>query len=227
MFHNLKYSKDFIYYPLLLLVLLWTLYLGDTQLGWGLSDWGVHPRKWIGLPGILMMPLIHSNTDMHHILNNSLPTFVLLSALIYFYHSIALKVFVLLWIATGFSVWIGAEGGVHIGMSGVIYGMSSFLFFSGVFRRYRPLMVLSLIVVFLYGSMIWGIFPLRDHISWEGHLFGMGWGIVFAYLFRKEGPQAPKYLFEVEAELGIEPPDFEGELEVEEKEKQVVYHLRE
>jgi hypothetical protein len=84
------------------------------------------------------------------------------------------------------------------------------LFTSGVLRKYLPLQALSLFIVFLYGSMIWGIFPTKERISWEGHLSGMIVGVVLAFIYRARGPQRPKYQYEIEKELGIEPPDLEG-----------------
>jgi hypothetical protein len=111
-------------------------------------------------------------------------------------------------------------------MSGVIYSLAAFLFTSGVLRKYLPLQALSLFIVFIYGSMIWGIFPTEQHVSWEGHLSGMLVGIFLAFYYRKLGPQRPKYQFEIEKELGIEPPDLEGQYweqvrQVEEMNKQL------
>jgi hypothetical protein len=110
---------------------------------------------------------------------------------------------------TGAFTWLVARDSYHIGMSGVIYGLFGFLFLSGALRNYRPLMGLSLFVIFLYGSLIWGIFPMQEHVSWEGHLFGLGSGLLLAYVFKNQGPQSPKYKYEIEKELGIEPEDLE------------------
>ena len=116
------------------------------------------------------------------------------------------------WLLTGFGVWIYAEntGAYHIGMSGIIYFLAGFLFTSGVLRKYLPLQALSLFIVFLYGSMIWGIFPMEEKISWEGHFVGMAVGTVMAFVFRQTGPQRPKFQYEIEKEMGIDPPDLEG-----------------
>jgi membrane associated rhomboid family serine protease len=158
------------------------------------------------------MPWIHAHDDYKHLLNNSIPTFLLITLLFYSYKKIALKVFFFSWIYTGLFLWIFAKnnGAYHIGMSGVIYSLATFLFTSGVLRKYLPLQALSLFIVFIYGSLIWGIFPTNSRISWEGHLMGFVVGIILAFYYRKEGPQRPKYDYEIEKELGIEPPDLEG-----------------
>lgn len=93
----------------------------------------------------------------------------------------------------------------HIGMSGVIYGLTSFLTFSGFFRRSMRVAAISLVVIFLYGSTVWGIFPIKVNMSWEAHLMGLFAGIVAALIFRKAPPQPGKMQYEIEEELGIEP----------------------
>ena len=200
-------------YPILYTVLMWAIYLVQQTSGADFYTWGILPNHGTGLKGILFAPLLHSPNDIMHIVNNSFPTLVLMAALIYFYRKIATQVFFLSWLLTGFFVWAFAEDNAsyHIGMSGVIYALAGFLFVSGTLRKYRPLQGISLCVVFMYGSMIWGIFPLEERVSWESHLFGMVTGIMLAFLYKKQGPQAPKYQYEIEKEMGIEPPDLEGE----------------
>lgn len=210
--HPFGSSTEAILYPLLVLISMWLVFWADHLFKFKFFELGVLPRTTSGLKGILFMPLIHSESDIKHIVNNSLPTFFLLAALIYFYREIAFKVFVYGWLVTGFLVWIYAEnkGSYHIGMSGLIYMLAAFLFASGVLRKFLPLQAISLFVAFLYGSMIWGVFPLEEKVSWEGHLMGFGVGIIFAFLYRANGPQRPKFQYEIEKELGIEPPDLEA-----------------
>jgi len=197
---------------LFVVVIMWLVYWADFLFIFDFHKLGVLPKTIEGLKGILFMPLIHAHSDFKHILNNSVPTFLLLTLLFYSYKDIALKVFFGSWILTGILVWIFAtnKGSFHIGMSGVIYALAAFLFTSGVLRKYLPLQALSLFIVFLYGSLIWGIFPTTPRISWEGHLMGMIVGVLLAVYYRSEGPQRPKYQYEIEKELGIEPPDLEG-----------------
>ena len=232
-------TESFIY-SFLVIAAMWLMFWAEHLFKYDFYKLGVLPRSLEGLKGIIFMPLIHSQQDANHIINNSVPTFFLLATLIYFYREIALKVFLSGWILTGLLVWIYAKnnGSYHIGMSGLVYLLAGFLFFSGVLRRFLPLQAISLFVVFLYGSMIWGIFPMEEKVSWEGHLMGFILGIVQAFWFRENGPQRPKYQYEIEKEMGIEPADLEGiwnerirlaELEEEEKKRQekghfIVYH---
>jgi membrane associated rhomboid family serine protease len=101
-------------------------------------------------------------------------------------------VFFLTWIITGILVWLGGRSSYHIGASGLIYGFASFLFFSGIIRNSINLLAISLLVVFLYGSLVWGIFPFDYKISWESHLFGALTGFALAAAFRHYGPPPPE-----------------------------------
>jgi membrane associated rhomboid family serine protease len=118
--------------------------------------------------------------------------------LFYFYKKIAKATFIWIWLVSGIWLWLGGRNGeqhpvYHIGASTLIYGLATFLFFSGVFRKHLRLMVVSALVVFLYGSIMWGIFPLKTEISWEGHLFGALAGVLVAFNYRNEGPQRRVY----------------------------------
>lgn len=201
-----------IVYPLLIVALMWSVFLIDRSTEYEFYKFGILPQSFLGIKGILLMPFIHSQKDFSHIINNSIPTLILLSTLIYFYRQIAFWVLFIIWIFSGVLLWLFAEntGSYHIGMSAVIYGLFGFLFVSGFFRKYLPLQAISLFVVFIYGSLVWGIFPFEQGVSWEGHLFGFSVGIIMAFAFRKHGPVVPKYGYEIEKELGIEPPDLEG-----------------
>ena len=242
--HPFGIAAEAIVYPILILLVMWVVFLAELTTDLSIISLGVKPRAWSQWYGIIFMPLIHDNSDFGHILNNSLPIVVLLAALIYYYREVALQVFLYVWLISGLIIWLFAQpsGGYHIGMSGVIYGLFGFLFISGFFRNYRPLQVISLGVALFYGSMIWGIFPQETKVSWEGHFAGFLTGVFLAIRYRKLGPVRPKYQFEIEKELGIEPPDFEGMwneqqavalaqqlLEIEQRQQQalhIVYHYK-
>lgn len=190
---NFKFSPTVIYVPLIAVFIIWFVYFIEINFGFNFNKYGVYPKSLIGLRGILFSPFIHSNTT--HLFNNSVPLLVMLGCLYYFYHKIATKI--LFWgiLLSGLLTWVIGRPSYHIGASGVIYLLVSFIFFSGVFRKYFRLIALSLIVVFLYGSMIWYIFPMGGKISWEGHLSGFIVGFIFAFLFRKKGPQPENFIF--------------------------------
>jgi membrane associated rhomboid family serine protease len=172
--------------PALVVLLLWVVHALDHGLDLGLHRLGVLPRRVDGLFGILCSPFVHGDTE--HLFNNSVPIFLLGWGLMYFYPRVAGPVVLASWLVSGMWVWISARSNYHIGASGVVYGLAAFLFVSGLLRRQRTLMGLSLLVVFLYGSMVWGIFPLVPRISWESHLWGAVAGTLMAVLYRHVPP---------------------------------------
>ncbi|MGD0582997.1 MAG: rhomboid family intramembrane serine protease [Bacteroidales bacterium] len=176
--------------PGIFVFLLWLVKISELLFETDLSFLGIYPLQLKGLPGILFSPLIHEN--FRHLVSNSLPLLMLGTGLFYFYSDVALKVSAWIYFLTGLFVWIGARDAWHIGASGLVYGLASFLFFSGIIRRYFRLIALSLLVVFLYGSMIWGMVPeLYKNVSWESHMLGFVAGIIMAIVYRREGPQNP------------------------------------
>jgi membrane associated rhomboid family serine protease len=199
--------------PALLVVLMWLVKLSETIFSYRLSFLGISPLSPEGLPGILLAPFLHG--DWNHLMANTVPMFVLGSALFYFYRPIAYRVLLLSTLLTGLWVWLGAREATHIGASGVIYGLSAFLMVSGLIRRHPRLMALSMVVVFLYGGMIWGVFPElfpEKNISWESHLAGLVAGLILAIYYKAEGPQKPKYSWDYEEEA-IELAEIEQESE--------------
>lgn len=193
------------YIALTILGLMWAVFLLDFHLDLNLWRFGVYPKHSEGLYGILFSPFIHSTEDYAHVLNNSFPALILTWLIFYHYRTIATKSFVLIYLLSGVGLWLLGRESWHIGMSGVIYGMTSFLVFSGFFRKNLRVAAVSLIVIFLYGSLIWGIFPVKEHVSWEAHLTGLFSGIIVSILFKNKGPQPKKLFYEIEEELGIEP----------------------
>ena len=112
---------------------------------------------------------------------------MLLSSLFYFYRQVALKILLFGALLSGFLTWLIARESYHIGASGVVYVLFSFVFFSGIIRKHYRLVALSFIIVFLYGSMIWYVLPIKQGISWEGHLSGLLVGVFFSIHYRKKG----------------------------------------
>ncbi len=187
-----------ILYPSLFVMLLWAIKLFEIFEKVSFTYYGLYPRSISGLQGIITAPLIHGSVD--HLIANSVPLLILGPIIYFFYRPIAFQIFFWVYFITGLWVWVGGRHVIHIGASGIIYGFETFLFFSGVFRKDPRLLSLSLFVVFIYGSTIWGIFPLQRGISFESHFLGALAGLITAYHFRKEGPPNRKYDFGDEAE---------------------------
>jgi membrane associated rhomboid family serine protease len=164
---------------------MWFVKVLEFAGGTSYSNLGILPRTFRGSIGIITGPLIHG--DFMHLFSNTLPFLVLGILLFYFYNKIALQIFAWIYLATGFWIWILARNAYHIGASGVVYGMASFLFFSGIFKRNNQLMAISGAIIILYGGMLYGIFPdfVESNVSWEAHLIGGISGTVLAFLYRK------------------------------------------
>ncbi|MDX9940878.1 MAG: rhomboid family intramembrane serine protease [Bacteroidales bacterium] len=184
--------------PVAFVVMMWLVKSIELFFDLDLSRLGIFPLKARGLPGIVLSPFIHG--DLKHLVNNSIPILVLGSTLFYFYREVAKNVLLLSILITGLWVWVFAREAWHIGASGVVYSLAAFLFTSGVIRRHPRLMAISLLVTFLYGSLVWGILPIRERVSWESHLMGLISGVLLAYHFRRFGPQRKKYDWELEEE---------------------------
>lgn len=185
--------------PFILVLLMWAVMIIKTVGGYNFVFLGIYPQKWYGLTGIVTTPFIHG--DFSHLIANSVPMLMLGSALFLFYRDIAMRILIMIWLFTGFWVWVGGREAWHIGASGIVYGLSAFILTSGIIRKHTGLMAMALVVVFLYGSLIWGIFPEffpEENISWESHLFGLVAGVALALFYRKEGPQRRKYSWEME-----------------------------
>jgi membrane associated rhomboid family serine protease len=171
---------------------MWLVKITEVLFDFNLSGFGIYPLSVRGLAGIILSPFIHA--DFNHLFNNSLSLFFLATAVFYFYSEVAIKVFLRTYILTGILVWCAGREASHIGASGLVYGLASFLFFSGIIRRYYRLIALSLLIVFIYGSMVWGMLPeFYKNVSWESHMLGFFSGIVLSVWFRNEGPQRPVY----------------------------------
>lgn len=195
-------------YPSIIVLIMWLVKIMELIFDTRFNFLGIKPMHAEGLIGIITAPFVHG--DLAHLTANTFPMLVLGSVLFYIYRPIAWKVFLLTWLVTGIWVWFWGREAWHIGASGVIYGLASFLFFSGIFRRDGRLLAVTFLVAFLYGSMVWGVFPdlfPDKNISWESHLMGLVAGLVFALFFREEGPQRRKYSWEMEEDDNLPDED--------------------
>jgi membrane associated rhomboid family serine protease len=190
--------------PSCFLFLMWFVKVSEILFTADFKYLGIYPLEIKGLPGIILSPLIHE--DFKHLFNNSVPLLVLWTGIFYFYSEVAFRVSFWIYLLSGLFVWLTGRTAWHIGASGLVYGFASFLFFSGIIRRYFRLIALSLLVVFLYGSMVWGMVPeLYRNVSWEAHMMGFIAGIIMALWYRNEGPQNPVYDWMEEGESINEP----------------------
>ncbi len=188
---ELIFTTGVIAYPLFFLMVMWMVFGLESRFNWNFNSYGIYPQKWEGLRGIIFGPFIHGS--LKHIFNNSVPVFVLGSALFYFYRNIRWKVFIYGLLLTGLLTWFIGRPSLHIGASGVVYLLAAFLFFKGIFSKQFQLTALALVVVFLYGSLLWYLFPIDPKISWEGHLSGFLVGFLFAIFFKENPIENKKY----------------------------------
>lgn len=192
--HNtIQFSNKVITIPMLFVFTIWFVYWIEIYFGLNFTNFGVLPRKLTGLKGVVFSPFIHSGIS--HLFSNSIPLAVLLAALIYFYQKVYLNILFVGGVLTGLLTWVIAREAYHIGASGIVYLLFSFVFFSGIIKKQFQLVAVSLIVIFLYGSMIWYVFPIKEGVSWEGHLSGFIVGLVFALVYKKKGIVKEKYKF--------------------------------
>jgi membrane associated rhomboid family serine protease len=177
--------------------LLWSIQLLNWALGLGPQDFGVRPRELAGLPGILFAPLVHGGFE--HLLANSLPLVILGTAMLYLYPTAARIVLPAVYVGTGVAVWLFARGSSHVGASGLVYGLVSYIFVAGLIRRDRRAIAASLLVCFMYGASVWGLLPIEPGVSWETHLAAALIGLVIAIaLRRRDIPPRHRYSWEEE-----------------------------
>lgn len=177
----------------------WLIHFMNWALDVGPGDFGVRPRQIAGLAGILFAPLMHG--DFGHLLSNSLPLLILGTTMLYLYPHAALRVLPAVYLGPGIAVWLFARGSSHIGASGLVYGLVTYIFVAGIIRRDKRAIAASLLVCFLYGALIWGVLPIAPRMSWETHLaaaiIGLALGVVFRDL---DIPPRRQYSWEMETE---------------------------
>ena len=181
-----KKFKQSIKIPLIFIGIIWLVKIVEVSAGISFVQFGLLPREPVGLIGIITAPLIHSG--FVHLISNTFPLFILGTALYYFYPESAGRVAILVYLLSNIIVWFIGRESYHIGASGVVYGLVTFTFFSGVIRWDRRSIVLSLIITFLYGSYTWGVLPTDPKVSWESHLSGAVIGFICAIIFKNKDP---------------------------------------
>ena len=173
--------------PSRMVFLMWAIFTFEITLGIDLGVFGILPREPLGLIGVFTAPLIHGSVI--HLTSNTLPFLFLGTTLYFFYYPIASRVFYLCYFGSGILVWIFARTSFHIGASGVIYGMASFLIFYGFFRKDFKSLFISTVIIFFYWSLVYGILPTQSGVSWESHLLGGIVGFIGAMHFGRQKGQ--------------------------------------
>jgi membrane associated rhomboid family serine protease len=183
--------------------LIWCVQLLNWGLDLGLERFGVRPRQLAGLPGILLAPLIHGG--FAHLLANSLPLLVVGTVMLHLYPSSARKVIPAIYLGPGIAVWLFAGPSVHIGSSGLVYGLVSYVYLAGVIRRDNRALAAALLISFMYGALVWGVLPIEPGVSWQTHLAAALIGVAFAIALRHlDIPPRKRYAWEDEKD---EPED--------------------
>lgn len=187
--------------PTILLFVLWFLAFLQYQFGLNINQYGIIPQTTKGLIGIITSPFLHA--DFKHLWSNTIPLWILMTALFYYYPRVAWQTLAIIWIGEGLFVWLFAREGNHIGASGIVYGLAAFHFVQGILQHNSSLLAFMFLEIFLFGGMIWGIFPEffpEKNISWESHLFGLIIGVILAFAFKHYGPPVVLQSWEIDPE---------------------------
>lgn len=190
---------------------IWLIQLSNWALDLGPEDLGVRPREWPGLVGVLFAPLLHGGFE--HLLGNSLPLLVVGTTMVYLYPQSSIRVLPAVYFGPGIAVWLFGRASVHIGASGLVYGLVSYVLVAGLIRRDRRAIAASLLVCFMYGALVWGIFPIKTGISWETHLAAAIIGVALAVKLRRlDRPPRKRYSWDDEPDDGdVAQPGFDAE----------------
>jgi len=193
--NSIQYSVLVAFFSVLLM---WLVKWAEINFQLTFGSLGIRPLSFSGLIGIFTSPFIHG--DLTHLINNSVPVFVLIALLYQFYKDVFSTILFLSILLTGVGVWLFGRPVYHIGASGLIYALAGFIFLSGIVKKHPQLIAISLLVSFLYGGIVWGILPYKEKISWESHLSGLICGFILAIIFKNQGPIRKKYDWELEEE---------------------------
>ncbi|MEE4376178.1 MAG: rhomboid family intramembrane serine protease [Candidatus Competibacteraceae bacterium] len=179
--------------------LLWLIFGLDWLLGLQLKRFGIFPRHIDGLIGLPFAPLLHGS--FAHLFSNSVPLLVLGTGILYLYPAGAFRVIPAVYLGSGLGVWLFGRASIHIGASGLVYGLATYIFVAGILRRDMRAIAASMLVYFLYGTLAWGVLPIKAGVSWETHLAAAIIGLLAAIAFRNlDAPPSKRYAWEDEEE---------------------------
>jgi membrane associated rhomboid family serine protease len=167
---------------LVLLIIIWIVEIVNLFTGHSLYIYGVLPREISGLKGILLHPFIHAS--LQHLISNSVPLVVLgfLVALDGTWQFVKTSIWIIL--CGGILLWLFGRSSFHVGASLLIFGYFGYVVMRAVSKKTISSVIIAILTIFFYGGLIYGLVPLNNHISWEGHLFGLLSGIMSAKIFK-------------------------------------------
>ena len=175
--------------------LLWFIHLLNSFVDYKLNGLAIQPREFIGLIGIVLAPLLHAN--FAHLMANSLPLLILVTGMLYLFPNSSVRVLPVVYFGTGVAVWLFARPSFHLGASGLVYGLAAYVFVAGIVRRDSRAIAAALLVYFLYGTLVWGVLPIKPSVSWETHLAAAIIGVVMAIMLRHyDIPPRKRYAWE-------------------------------
>jgi membrane associated rhomboid family serine protease len=183
------------------LIVLWLTFGATVLLSYAPLEWGLKPRQAVGLIGVVSAPFLHASFG--HLLANTVPLWVGLVAMLFLYPNSALRALPFMWLGSGGLTWLLGREATHVGASGLVYAILTYVFVAGLLRRDLRSIGVCLMLAFFYGYMVWGVFPSQPSMSWEMHLFGLLSGLVLALWYRHWDLAPLKvYDWELEAEAG-------------------------
>lgn len=182
----------------LVMVLIPVLVLGlDQMLAADWVEYGLKPRTGSGLLGVVTSPMLHASWA--HLLSNVVPLMLGLTLMLYLYPYASIRALPILYLGSGVVVWCVGRQAIHVGASGLVYGVLAFLFASGLIRRDRRALGVAMMVAFVYGSIFWGLLPYDSSMSWELHISGTLLGLITAFVYRRKD-RPPMQSFDWESE---------------------------
>ena len=200
---NLSHVINVMFVPILFVFAIWFVKGFELIYSTPFHEYGIKSLDINRITGIFSFPFLHA--DFNHLINNTYPIIILGGIISSVYKEISNQVFFFSYLLSGTILWfIGNPEENVIGASGIVYALASFVLISGFIKKQPRLAILSFFVIFMYGSLFWGMLPMPNKISWEGHLSGFIAGILIAIYFRNKGPQSKKYNYDLEEELELE-----------------------
>ena len=205
---NLSHVINVMFVPILFVFAIWFVKGFELIYSTPFHEYGIKSLDINRITGIFSFPFLHA--DFNHLINNTYPIIILGGIISSVYKEISNQVFFFSYLLSGTILWfIGNPEENVIGASGIVYALASFVLISGFIKKQPRLAIFSFFVIFMYGSLFWGMLPMPNKISWEGHLSGFIAGILIAIYFKNKGPQSKKYNYELEEEREKERKDID------------------